>query len=926
MNYLFSYDNQIYIKCQEIHMKNKVVARLIKLDSNLHPTNEYVDIERALACIFLKRCEGFVLKKPLTYQGLGYSDERINTTRIKVNEAFRVLGFPSDCYSGSELCPMVSCAPLRIAEENEEPIYSSAEQLFNQEIVFDGSKKRLSILSPDLFKRIFPSKEQPHCIFLYGEGGSGKSNFLKLIENQGKSRSNQIYYCSLSDLLDDALLHPIQSYLHCGKDILRAGTFENGFTSHLFRYCGIQQYRSVQKYIFLLDGLNEMLDRNTNRTYGCIQQILTEIAMIHNAEIRIIISSRNVRDTTYLPFSDRIFSATLTDVLDQNDILKAAGTDEIRKLLGKPLFMQFYRRLIHHHKALPKTAFEIWNAFHIEACKQEYMKKNISKDSALYTYYILLPLFAYHMETDNANNQKLTRFQVLRLMEQLNHSAIARERSEYVINQMVNSISSTRFHLSQVPVLPFYSLQNLETFVSYDEQSDSIKFRHQTIREYFSAFYIVWFLKSLKTVPSELRFVPNFNLNASIREMVLSALRFEPQNRTSNGNNKSERMNSNHNERYAQLFQISESLSARTNLEELHAQIQHNLSLTYIAHDFSDRFFLLVDQERYQIMAPFCESLMQSGRFLQDYPEVLSEIERNVLLQVYATVMYHFRNEHDYGKCREIYEFCRQSIIVSEKNRYAMKLEHQRAKALLCCCQDIYTGLNMKSHYYNKPDLNDPAAMFRDAVKILEKCLPFNLSVNTLAHLYMYPVYWIKENNLIQRNLLTAFQIYRLIYDESNNQHYLYSQNGSDLYYTCRQMAGLLIKGYLRIKNGELIPSSESPLISKDDCRETMEYAEKILSHIDGHDYKNTDWLRGAIQLYKGNTTEAKQYFMSAPDYLLTKILYLINGWSTNEEALVFSIQEEIRKKKEQINRTPAYENTDDCYLLDEVRMLGYHC
>ena len=922
MDFLFSYDNRFHIKCQRIEGGGKVIARLTQLDSNLHPIDKSVDVCRALADIFLKRCEGFVRNEHYSYGDFNYSYERINSARKEVNKAFRMLGFPSDCYSGSELCANVSCVPLKDAVEIIEPILQTEEQLLNQEILFEQSEKKLSILSPDMLQKVFSINQHAHCVFLYGEGGIGKTNLLKLLEKQGKSRSQSVYYCSLSTLLDDALLNPIRNSLHCGKDILRAGAFANGYTSHLFRYCEIQRFSIEQEYVFLLDGLNEMFDRNTNRTYECIQQILTEISMLHNAEIRLIISSRNVRDITKLPFSERIVSATLTGVLEKDDILQTGGTDESRRLLSKPLFFQLYRRLYRQNRTLPQTAFEIWSVFHMEASKQEYTKKNISKESALYTYFILLPLFAYYMESDHA--EKLTRFQALRLMEQLSHSTIAQERSQFVVNQIVYQSSKQQFKPSQFPFIPFEALQNLENFVIYKKQSDSIEFRHQDIREYFAAFYIIWFLKSIKTIPLELCSIPNFNLKASIRKMVLSALNFEQRDSLSNSSDNYGEYQRNHNERYAQLFPCIEDLSARTNLMEVHAQIQQNLSLAYIAHDFSDRFFLLVDQERYSIMAPLCESLMQSGRFLYDYPEILSDIERNVLLQVYATAMYHFHHERDYGKCREIYEFCRQYVISRHNNRYAIKIEHQRAKALLCCCQDIYTGHAMKSSFYEKPEFNDPKEMFHEAVEILRKCLPFNLSVNTLAHFYMYPVYWMQENKLIQRDPLKAFQIYKLLYDESNNRHYLYSQNGSDLSYTYRQMAGLLIKGYLRLVNGRLLPSDASPLVSQDDCRETMQYAEEILKHIDGHDYVHTDWLRGAIELFKGNIAQAQQFFMSDPNYLLTKIIYLIKHWSTDEEALTVSVQEDILQLKAVYNKTVRHDKTDACYLLEDAKLLGF--
>ena len=472
------------------------------------------------------------------------------------------------------------------------------------------------------------------------------------------------------------------------------------------------------------------------------------------------------------------------------------------------------------------------------------------------------------------------------------------------------------FSLSPLPYVRFDMLRNLDNFVSYDAQSDSICFRHQDIREYFAAFHVVWFLKTLRSVPLILNTIPNFNLKTAIQDMVLSALGLHTKYSSDTG------------ALYKAVFGTSASLIASTEPKEIQAQLSEGICFVYTAFTFSDHFLLHQHQIHYTIIAPFCESLIQCGTFLSDYPQMLNDKERCALLEAFSSLIMLYRMNHDYQKCREAHDFCLKYLSHGCGDHHLRFINHQRGKALLCYCQDLFNGQTVKSHFYPNCD-KTPTELFAESLEILEKCMPCNLTANTFGQLYETTAYWLTKNQLLERDVQKAFRYYATAYHCTTDPQYLLSPIGDDLVYTAYRMAGLLIKGYLRLEKGKLTKSSRSFLSlnrnwQNHEYDETIGYANEILSHIEGQVYAHIDFLRGAIQLYYGNITEAIQFFENDADYLLTKIVMMHYDLTKEKDALRSAIDSNIHQLKKEAHHTLQFDRTDACYLLEDAKMLGY--
>ena len=925
MVYLFSYHDNSFILCKTEELGNDEVLVLIKLNDSKVPTDQIKHLKKSTKDIFLQLCDSFINNYTLSYIKLDQSSATISKAIKFINEAFTDLGFTEGCLNGCRLIPGVTCietVSVKISDIPPEP-----SELYDQKLLFDNRIKSISAVKGSKRFEFIPCLDSKYnYLVLYGDGGLGKTNFLKLlIRDWGKQRG-PVYYCSLSTLLEEAITAPIPKELHCGSDISHAGNTGNFYTSYLFRYCRISKY-SGRKCTFLLDGFNELLEKNASHSYDFIQQILKEIAMLKlrddSNSIYVIITTRNKNDITQLPSfyrSNKIKFATLSGVIDDKELLDIDATDEFKKLISRPLFYQLYKKF-KPEDIKKKSVYEIWRTFHKEACRQEYANKNISADEALYIYYIILPLFAHFMETNRS--ESISRTQAIRLIDKIRNSPAIQESYQNVINSIERETYRSQIQFVKISQFFYDSLRNVGNFISYDK--NSLKFKHQDIREYFAAFYIEWYLKSIHSAPLLLELIPNFNLKSTVQSLILDALNFQ---KLKNGNTdkikeENKKIKAENDKLYYKIFRNSQILRASADLEEVHSQLYQNLCLTYVAYTFADHFMLHANEKRHNIISPFCESLMKCGRFLAEHPSMLSIKERQSLLEVYTAMIHYYRLKHDYVKCRYVYEFCMKYIADGCDNYYIRMIRHQHGKAMLYNSQDLFTGGEVKSNYY---DVQEKSAkeIFDESIKILKSCLPYNMTANILGNLYATPVDWISKNHLLERDVCTAFRIYHDAYQDMKDSNYLYSRNGTEMIYTLRQLSALLIKGHVKLKNGEPTENGVCPLFNDDDDSETMNYAADVLDHIKGQNYPFVDWLRGAVQLYNGNTEMAKKVFENEKNNYMTKIVYLKNHWYEDEQSLRKSIEADLQRLVNNAHTTKICEYTDTSYLLLDAELLGY--
>ena len=918
MQYLFtdSYGTSVLISAEE------KTIRLFTADESMQITSQSVEVKHATANVLQALCDAYVQQQKMTSEQLEEKIKIAHSTaarcRDAINQVFMELGFQDKCINGFQLAQGVTCTKLVTVSGADVP-----SGLLEQTILFQDApkqKKRISTLSQAKY-RYLPQKSTGYsCLLLYGTGGLGKTTFLKSLLDAWPDAMGDAFYCSLTALLEEAAASPILKQAHCGTQISRAGCTGKVHSSYLFRHCGLMQYEGSRTYTFLLDGLNELIDRSNSRTYDSIRQILDEIAMLNVPNVYVILTTRNPNDADILNKIWQIRTATLSGLRETTDIADSIRSDEAMRLLSLPLFYTMYQKLRKQKKAIPDSRYGLWYMFHRNACEQAYRNKNLPADEVLYRYYILLPMFAHFMEVNRTDY--ITKTQAIRLISKVQNSVGMQEICQSIINQIEGGRLRTQIQFLNTAQIIYRSFRNIAYFISFQE--DRISFLHQEIREYFAAFHVVWFIKSIRFAPLSKTFLPNFNLRSDVQKLALEALGFlsQPPGSKNNAKPENQPIRQKNGERLLELFGTSEVIRASFDMEEIRSQIEQNLCLCHCAYSFTDHFMLQLPETRYTIMSPFCESLLHAKRFVSEYIRLFPTEDRQMMIDVYTGMIYYYRVHHHYGKCREIYDFCMEYLSEGCAPFYIRKLRHQLGKVLLYNSQDLLTGVVPESEY-NPEHGYSAEDMFAKSLEVLESCLPYNMTANILGHLYAFPVKWITEHGLLKRDVCKAFLIYRDAYRDMTDPDYLLVRQGTELVYTARQMLGLLTKGYVHLRNQEPMEGDKCPLFAGDESRESMDFAAEVLTHLTGQSYPFLDWNRGVVNLYQNHTEAAMQNFENEKDNCMTQIIALAQHWEKDGDALREKLRDTLREIKKTAGETVICEHTDTAYyLLDAEKLL----
>ena len=565
-----------------------------------------------------------------------------------------------------------------------------------------------------------------------------------------------------------------------------------------------------------------------------------------------------------------------------------------------------------------KSTYNIWKEFHQIACKHEIEKRNISMEEAIFIYYILLPYIGYHI-TSVRSGDEIGEKTVHQLLADLSSSTTS-ERNKFIINEKIKEqLGKDRtVRLSNVSI-SFEMLYYISNFIEIDDKDDEkkVRFIHQDIREYFAAFYIIWYVKSTKTIVPTLSSVPNLNLPTSVQNLVLAGLcdgitnTPAPQNRKEFGK-----------KLIVNILPPSNTILTSLDLNDVQHQISEGVALVFLDFEFTDHFLFQKHDAQYELLAPFCNSMIESTAFLKDYVELLSVKEKSALLKAFSAIIMYHRIEHEYAEAEAACQFCFKYLKRGCGEYYSRFIRHQNAKALLMYSIDKHENPDViKSHYSGKKDV-DPKLLFNEALKLLEKCLPFELTANTLAMIFNKPApAWLLSENWVKQDVIHAFNYYQRAYDVMCNPHYPYPPNGDDVAYTVHEMAFMLITGRVLVENYEekkLVIGKASPLCGdKNGIGEaTIKYAEEILDKLKGLKYRKMHWQLGVIALYYGDENKAEKHFSEDAGYFLTKIVrYTRIERYKNDEDL----------KQEIIEELDVYKRKKWNYWLEDAYRMGWN-
>lgn len=756
-----------------------------------------------------------------------------------------------------------------------------------------------------------------NALFLHGDGGIGKTHYLRKTWDYCNSHhtGKEIRFCSLSVLLQEAVSSPIPKEVHCKGDVSKAVYSPQHITSYICRHCGVYRFEERKKYIFLLDGLNELISQNSSISYDYVQQILSEIRMLDMKNVFVFISSRDKKDFRILGgdvFRKRC-TAVLSEIMDCDFSGLPELSDEIRTLLSRPLFYRLYQEYA-EKKHFPdiQSKYELWNFFHRNACRQSCLNKNIRADEMLYLYYILLPAAAYWCACNR--KEEISKFHFIQLTDKIRNSLAIQERYHCIINHIENeSLVRSELQFNKLSTLYYDGLRNVGDFAVMSD--DVIRFTHQDVREYFAAFYVVSYLSEIKnpSIPLLLEMVPSFNLNSDIQGLIMKKYGFEKDKHGQNA------------EAFGKLFGCTKELIPSISIEDLHAQFRQNITHAYAAYTFADHFMLRISEARHKVIAPFCASLLKYKDFFRNWKNILSRKEKDALTEVFTAMIQYYRIKMDYAVCRQYYEFAKEFLLDGADIYYVKMIEHQKAKAWISNSQSLYCN----EAYVSLWDESLSAkTLFDEGMDKLQTCFPYNMSVNLLGNIYSKPVRWIEENQLIKRDVCEAFRIYRNFFEEMTNaQTHLWLQNGTELIYTTREMLSLLLKFYVYIddQNNICTYDPEKKVTDLDSLQKmmpasTLAFVNSVLEKIIEQNCAFMDWLRGMALLLSGKKEEANHMFENEAANYMTWIIRYMQG----DEDQRAAIDAKLSEFSANVNQTADADLTDKKYLIMDAGQLGY--
>ena len=674
------------------------------------------------------------------------------------------------------------------------------------------------------------------CLYIVNSGGYGKTHFLKtiLFEMNTDVQSRTTDYLSLASLLKDALSSPVSENAHCRNDMTRA----SDKTSYIFRHLSMRtgrrmNYNADTQYLFLLDGLNELLEQNSSHTYDTMRLIIEEIKGLAACDnVRLAVTSRRRDDILRIfPDGTGFCDAQLTGVKDQRIKPTVPLTEECARLLEKPLFFRYKETLEdtgNAGKGTPiETQYGLFEFIHSYSAMQTYKEKDLQKDEYLYLYFVVLGAIASFMET--GRSREITKKQVLRLVDKIHSSAAVQERYRTMINSILKEDAKrSEIVFSKAPDFYYDDLRGLSEFVEFT--GDTLHFIHDDVQEYFVCFSVISYLNSIHDteLPMLIEMTPDFNMRSSAQNAIKAELGLTEKNCSASlyatfPTYLAEKRSEEHNKTAKAIFRIfsvTEPLQPCASEDEILYHFRQQLALCLCCYRFLDHFGIGTpfDEERYQIISPFTESLLAHADFFIDRPRLLSAEENQAAAEIFAAVFQHLRLKKDYGTARKYYEFAEQRFLPDCDKLRRTLLRHHRAKIWMLNAQDIFAPGEKPviSDWFSIEEMDNKAEthsghpdedlrhrhgrwLFNESLKELEKCIPLNLSGNLLGHIYEKPVGWLEENDLLKRNCKKGFEYYRKTYEGMIDDHSLLQMKGTEILYTARAMMLMLYKGYVRI-------------------------------------------------------------------------------------------------------------------------------
>lgn len=726
------------------------------------------------------------------------------------------------------------------------------DDIYYSQTVFDSKKKNsfFSIENAD-----FSQLKKERLVLIEGEGGQGKSTFLKKLNElkQKQSDFKNIIVISLARFVDFLNKSDIQPLANKCTYIV-SYILNNNLSSKDIKsvFC-----RDGEPTLLLLDGFNEAYAFSDTTSRNAVIDELEEIKNKY-ANICFVVTTRP---------SEGSYSFKKCDFLKDFSIYYLSGVSD-----------EMYQKFISKHNDLPKEILEIARIpLYFKALNKSNNLSNIKNrndllreiyyqnykqasekpgaENTYFAYYLLAPAIANFMcqkrqlYIDVSKIQLIARelFDKDNMFTALLHSIAAREcpTSDLPINNNIEAICNAL--INNGPLEP----------VENDASSTAYRFFHDEIRKYLLAYNTWMVLTGIKSAMLQgdypyVKVTPNLNLETDVINLLKIRL-----NISGDDENKICKQ-------IASFFKVNDF-----EFENLAWQIK----FYHIAFLFSEYLCLkgsLYLNTYHSVLSPITEKIMfitKIGQYDQYFYNI-SEVEKtdikSCILDILCKECEYFRRNSLFDNGEKCIETARQlsNIDYSVINQHA---KINLAKFEASC---------LSGKFINQDSFNLGMKELKTASEN-----GFILSANLLSLIYSAPnpilTYANKHTNV--DNVESFYILYSAIQKAIKDKLYAH-----EIDYSIRQAVALLLKGYVRLSPGSsffkgIVFTKENFCQGNLDTfsidEETIKLSKHLLEYADGLYRPSLDYLRAIIKIYENKPSEAESLLTNESDLILNRIV-----------------------------------------------------
>lgn len=704
-------------------------------------------------------------------------------------------------------------------------------------------------------------------VVIKGAGGQGKTRLVTEIKNRSQNSEIFSYVFSIELTI---LMPTVESFM---KSKIGSGTITNFILSYISEntnanfenvYCSATD-TTKKPVLLMLDGFNELY---TSTNPVAIKILTEEIQRISTewSNTYIIITCRSVGDD--LDFKNRYqslhnyqqFNLSGVPEKEYSDYIKAHPnmTDTIKNLVSIPLYYNYLSTL---EDKIPTTQFDLLIQIYGKLFRQS---QCTSED--YYAFYIVSPYIAQTI--DNYANNQITSAQITQIVRNLHNKNLdLLFETTLEITGDKNIFSYTEISVEKVCKI----LTQNGPLVSCNDNK-YFKFRHDDIKDSMIAFNVLRNIKTLENsyntndISAVCDIYADLNVSVSVAKLVKEKLQLNDKKTV--GKN---------------LENIYSSIIVNNDFELNEAAILY-VHTAFLIADYLQIPYNSIENSLHKILSTATKECMlyqQNGNLDQiiNIPDEKLNLRcRLALADVFSKECEYFRRNRKYVTGLNLAKLAER---ISPDNQ---QIINQKAKLYIHLHRDIITKrellevFDIKSEGFAKVD-----DLYVDALSLLEynsEKFNFNLSSSILGMLYSVSAPYLIRCTSQQFDFVKAFWADYCTVTTKKQKNY----SKREIDYPIRQAVALLLKGYVRLRNGFIYKSGILAKLNLSSLEEgdknplridnnTLAFAEDLLKLADGQYIKGLNYQRGMIKMFSDNYAHAERLFLSEEDNLLNQII-----------------------------------------------------